>query len=255
MKYLFLLISFCIVLVAKSSNIVVSILPEKSIVEAISDKNIKVFVVVPPGSEPHTFEPKPSIMKEIAKADIYFAIGVEFENSWLFKFKSQNKKLKIIYLDKNITKINNNPHIWLSLNNLKIIAKTIYETLNDINLKKNYDKYIKKIETCDKDIKNILKYKKNKTFMTFHPAFTYFAKDYNLTQLSIEKNGKEPSLKELLQILKRAKQNGIKNIITSPEFSDKSAKIISNELHIKVIKISPLNPNICQTLKEVANSL
>lgn len=252
MKYIIVLISFLSLVVAKS--IIVSILPQKAIIKKI-DPRADIDVVVPIGSEPHTFEPKPSIMKKIAKANIYFAIGVEFEKSWLEKFKNQNPNLKIIHLDNNITKINNNPHIWLSIKNLKVLSKKVYQIFDDKSLKNNLKSYKKKLDICDEDIKDILKTKSNKTFMTFHPAFTYFANDYNLTQLTIEKNGKEPSLRELLKIIKEAKKDGIHSIITSPEFSDKSAKIISHELGIKVIKISPLNPNICQSLKEVAHSL
>jgi len=248
MKYLIFILTLLTFSFAKS--VIVSIVPQKAIVKAV-DENATVSVVVPVGSEPHTFEPKPTIMKKVANGDIYFAIGVEFEKSWLTKFQSQNPKLKVVHLDENITKINDNPHIWLSIKNLKIIAKKVANKLN-APLPVNY---LKKLNECQQDIEGILKDKQNRTFMTFHPAFTYFAKDFNLTQLVIEEEGKEPSLKEIVKKIKKAKKSGINAIITSPEFSDKSAKVISKELGVKVIKLSPLNPDICQTLKEVAKSL
>ncbi len=253
MKYIIILISFLSLVVAK--NIVVSILPEKGIVKKIAGEEDLVKVVVPRGSEPHTFEPKPSIMREISKADIYYSIGVEFEKSWLNKFQTQNPNMKVVHLDENITKINQNPHVWLSLKNLQTIAKKVYKSLNNKSLKKNLDLYENKLKTCDEDIQRIVKEKQNRTFLTFHPAFTYFARDYNLTQIAVEKDGKEPGLKGLLSLMKEAKQKGIKTIITSPEFSDKSAKIISNELNIKVLKISPLDVDICHNLKKIAKSL
>ena len=253
MKYLVILISFLSFLVAK--NIVVSILPQKGIVQKIAGKDVEVSVVVPRGSEPHTFEPKPSTMRKISKADIYYSIGVEFEKSWLKKFKNQNPKLKIVSLDKNIAKLNNNPHVWMSLKNLKLIAKNVYDSLDDKSLQKNFISYENELQSCDEDIKRVLKDKKNRVFMSVHPAFTYFARDYNLTQIAVEKDEKESSLKELLKLLKEAKKSGVKIIITSPEFSDKSAKIISNELNIKVLKISPLDGDICQNLKKIAKNL
>ena len=253
MRYIIILISFLSLVIAK--NVVVSILPQKEIVQKIAGQKVDVDVVVPPGSEPHTFEPKPSTMKKISNADIYYAIGVEFEESWLDKFQSQNPKMKIVHLDKNITKINQNPHIWLSLRNLQVIADKVYNSLDEKSLKENLNLYKSELKSCDNEIKNILQKKKNRTFMSVHPAFAYFAKDYNLTQIAVEKDEKEPSLKELLNLLKKAKKKGVKIIITSPEFSDKSAKIISNELGIKVLKISPLEPNICNSLKKIAKSL
>ena len=76
-------------------NAIVSVVPQKSFVEAIGGDLVNVSVMVAPGSSPHSYEPKPSQMKNINDAQIYFAIGVEFENAWLNRFASQNKKRKI----------------------------------------------------------------------------------------------------------------------------------------------------------------
>jgi zinc transport system substrate-binding protein len=259
-KQIFLLTIFISSLFAKV-EVVASIEPESFLLNSIGKDMINITTIVPKGASPHTYKPKPKQMVKLQDAKIYFAIGVEFENVWLEKFKSQNPNLKIVHLDKDIKKINKNPHIWLSIKNLKAMAKEVYNSLimidrkNSDFYKKNYENFLKKLTDCNQDIKDILSKKQNKTFMTFHPAFTYFAKEFNLTQIPIEIDGKEPSLKELLKVMKKAKKSGIKTIITSPEFSDKSAKIIANELKANVIKISPLNPNICQTLKQIVNSL
>jgi len=239
----------------------VSILPEKGIVEAIAKQKADIQVVVPKGASPHTFEPSPTTMIKLQKSAVYFAIGVELEKTWLEKFKSQNKNLLVVDLSKDIKLINNNPHIWLSVENLKLFAKKVYETFEKLDkqnqafYEKNYHKYIKKLDSCKKDLTQQINTKSSKVFMTFHPAFTYFANEFNLTQIAIEINGKEPSLKEILKVIKKAKQLHIKTIIASPEFSDKSAKIIANELDAKVIKISPLDLDICKTMKKIVNSL
>ena len=175
MKYLVVLVSFLNLVFAK--NVVVSILPEKGVVEKIVGKKVEVSVVVPKGSEPHTFEPKPSIMKKISNGDIYYSIGVEFEESWLSKFQTQNPKLKIVKLDENITKINQNPHIWLSLKNLQLIAQKVYESLDDDSLKENLDLYKSELQACDEEIQKIVKEKKNKTFRrgVKHEIFSSFS--------------------------------------------------------------------------------
>jgi len=259
-KIILFLISYISISYA-SVDIAVSIVPEATIVKAISGDKAHIEVLVPKGASPHTYEPKPSQMIKLQKSSIYFAIGVEFEKIWLEKFKSQNPHLKIVNLDNNITKINNNPHIWLSTKNLSIMAKKIYQTLimidstNKKQYKQNLDKYLQKLSTCHDSIQSIIKTKKTRDFMVFHPAFNYFAKEFGLTQIAIEIDGKNPSLKELLTVIKKAKSLGIKTIITSPEFSDKSAKIIANELNANILKISPLDSKICNTLKSIANSL
>jgi len=86
-------------------NAVVSILPQKTFVEAIGGDKVNVALMVKPGSSPHSYEPKPSQMKDINNADIYFSIGVEFEEAWLPKFASQNKKMKIGNIAKGIEKL------------------------------------------------------------------------------------------------------------------------------------------------------
>ena len=157
-------------------DIVVSILPQISFVKAIGGSLVNVSAMVQPGDSPHTYEPKPSQMKEISKADIYFAIGVEFENAWLQRFANQNKNMLIVNLDKGIKKEpmptfdgkneisgEKDPHIWMSPNNIKIIAKNIYQTLIKVDSKnkkiytKNYNKFILHVSKIDKTIKNILK--------------------------------------------------------------------------------------------------
>ncbi|RXK12234.1 zinc ABC transporter substrate-binding protein [Halarcobacter mediterraneus] len=84
---------------------VVSIVPQKPFLEAIGGDKVDVTVMVKPGNSPHTYEPKPSQMRELSEADIYFSMGVEFEHSWLPKFANQNKKMKIANMSKGIKRI------------------------------------------------------------------------------------------------------------------------------------------------------
>lgn len=291
-KKLLLIISLIITpaLYAKI-NAVVSIVPQKSFVEAIGGELVNVTVMVLPGSSPHSYEPKPSQMKEINDAKIYFAIGVEFENAWLKRFANQNKSLKIVDTAKGIEKLamlkhkhedeNDNhkghhhhhddhkaeskdPHVWTSTQNLKVIAKNIYNELilidseNSTIYEANYKLLINKIDSVQSQIKEILKdTPKDSKFMVFHPAWGYFAHEYGLVQIAVEVEGKEPKPSVLAELIKEAREENIKAIFTQPEFSDKSAKAIADELQIPVIKVSPLNPkwdeNLINLAKAIAN--
>jgi zinc transport system substrate-binding protein len=251
-------------------NVVVSIPPEWSFVKEIAQNRANVAVMVAPGFSPHTYEPRPLQMVKIAKADIYFSIGVEFEKVWLKKFEKLNKKLMVVDLSNGIEKIyfsptSPDPHVWLAPGNIKIIAKNIYETLikkepkESEFYKKNYDEFVKKIDKTDKKIREILKNTpKGAKFMVFHPSWGYFAKEYDLEQIPIQIDGKEPKPNKLKKIIELAKKDGIKTIIASPEFSDIMAKQIANELKISVVKLSPLEENWSENLinfaKAVANS-
>ena len=86
-------------------NTVVSILPQQTFVKAIGGDKVNITLMVQPGNSPHTYEPRPSQMKEISQADLYLSIGVEFEKVWLDKFKNQNQNMKIVNISKGIKRI------------------------------------------------------------------------------------------------------------------------------------------------------
>jgi zinc transport system substrate-binding protein len=267
---LLIIISFNSILYAKV-NIVVSIEPQYMFVKMIGKDKVNITTIVKRGNSPHTYEPKPSQMKAISKANIYFTIGVEFENSWLPRFINQNKNMSICDSSKHIKKISIDnskhkkhldPHIWTTPSNIKIIAKNILEALVKIDkknknyYKQNYDKFIIKINNTDKKIKENLKNIPPQTkFMVFHPSWGYFAKEYNLQQFPIEISGKNPKLKELIHIIKQAKQNKIDTIFTSSDFSTKASTIIAKELNIKVFKISSLSSNSLETIIKLSKTI
>ncbi len=115
-------------------NMVVSIEPEANIVQNIVKDNLgSLEVMVKKGQSPHTYEPKPSQMVSLSSADLYFSVGVEFENSWLPKFKAQNRNLNIIDISKGVERIGGNPHIWLSPKSLKVMAENVSKALIDFD--------------------------------------------------------------------------------------------------------------------------
>ena len=281
------LLSFTTMAYAKV-NAVVSILPQQTFLKAIGGDKVNISLMVKPGNSPHAYEPKPSQMKDISKADIYFTIGVEFEHSWIPKFSNQNKTMKIVNMSDGIKKLtiekhshhhndekqhedenhedeegeNKDPHIWTSTNNVKTIASNILKELIKIDSKNtpyyktNYEKFLTHIEQTNTNIKNILKdIPHDSKFMVFHPAWGYFAKQYHLTQLAIEVEGKNPKPKAIAYLIEEAKEENVKAVFTAPEFSAKVATQISNEVGIKVIKVSPLNPKWSQNLENLARAI
>jgi len=264
-------------------NALVSILPQKTFVEAIGGDKVNVTLMVQPGNSPHTYEPKPSQMISVTKADIYFAIDVEFEQVWLPKFIYLNQNMHIVPLDYGVKKLSmgnkkhdcsehganhdhaaqsKDPHIWTSPENVRIIAVNIYNALANYDApnaeyyKANLETFLTSIEKTDTKIKKILSIlKESRTFMVFHPSWGYFAKSYNLRQLAVEVEGKSPKPKELVHLIKEAKEEKVTAIFTQPEFSDSSAKVIANELNIPVVKVSPLAPNWSENLIKIAQSI
>ncbi len=253
-------------------QVVVSIAPEEYFAKAVSGY-LDATVMVTPGSSPHTYEPKPSQMKKIAKADLYLAIGVEFESVWLNRFADLNPGMKIVDISENIARIpiagakgakkgKLDPHIWTSPSNVKIIATNIADAFMDADPKnekryrENLNRFLKSVDELDAKIREKLsRIPEGSTFMVFHPAWGYFAREYGLKQLPVEIEGKEPKPKELAKLIDKARKKGVKAIIVQPEFSDKSARLIAGELKIPVVKISPLEADWYDTLLRLAECI
>ncbi len=83
----------------------VSILPQKYIVQQIGKGRVDVQVMVRPGANPATYEPRPKQMADLSNASIYFAIGVPFESVWLEKFANANPDMRVIHTDRGIEKL------------------------------------------------------------------------------------------------------------------------------------------------------
>ncbi|GAB6075114.1 metal ABC transporter solute-binding protein, Zn/Mn family [Nautilia lithotrophica] len=238
-------------------NISVTILPQKGVVKAIGGDRVNVNVMVPPGNSPATYAPNFKQLKYLKKSDIYFTIGVPFDKKYLSKIQEINPNIKIIYFG-NLIKTTNNPHIWLSPALLQLQAKIVLDTLiksdpkNKVYYLNNYKNYIKTLADFEmKGFENI----RQKAFITFHPSFFYFAKDFHIKQIAIQKEGKAPSFAYLAKIIKLAKANGVKTVIISPEFPTKYAKIVAAKIGAKVVVISPLNEKPEDTINQLIEVL
>lgn len=262
-------------------NICVSIPPQAYFVDKIAGDLADVTVLIPPGSSPATYTPKPSQLKAIKKAQIYFTIGVPFEKNWLDRFKSINHKLKIVDMTAGIKKrpLHNplahaspeshdehhhhgtlDPHVWLSPKLALILAKNVADTLSQEDpehqklYQTNYQAFTKSVRELEAKIAEKLKRIKQKSFIVFHPSFGYFAEAFGLQQVAIEKEGKEPSLRYIKRVIDFARKHNIKTIFVAPQFSQKSARYIAKQIGGKVVAINPLAYEWDKNLLEIAQS-
>ena len=265
----------------KSRHVAVSILPQKYFVKKIGGDRVHVSVMVLPGANPATYEPKPRQMVHLAKSEIYFAIGVPFEDHWLPKFAKANPKMKIVETQKGIGKIPmkanshnhhgakhgheknstgaKDPHIWLSPPLVMAQAKNILDGLvkadpaNRKLYESNYDVFLSELEDLNQELKEMFQTTgKNARFMVYHPSWGYFANTYGLEQIPIQLEGKKPSPRKLLELIQAALKNDIKVIFVQPQFSEKSAETIADAIGGKVVFADPLAKDWANNLLRVA---
>ena len=262
-------------------NVTVSILPEKYFVERIGGEHVTVNVMVGPGDSPHTYEPKPEQMAALSRSALYFAIGVEFEGAWIDKFTSTNPQMKFVDLSEGIDKLpmashqdepteneaddhneeEIDPHIWTSPEIAKTIARRIAEELseidaqNSVDYQSNLDELLGQIEHLQNEINEVLGDINNRKFLVFHPAWGYFAREFNLEEIAIEVGGTEPSASELSAIIKTALSENIRVVFAQPEFSTQIADYIASEINGEVVLITPLAENWLENMRKVAQTL
>lgn len=262
--------------VPSTIHIMVSIAPQRYFVERIGDGYVTVDVMVPPGAEPHTFEPKPLQLKAISRADAYLRIRIDFENAWIDKIQAANPRMLMVDTTQGIQRLpmatsqadapsdhasadeNLDPHIWLSPTLVKIQAQTIYTTLVRLDAphqaayQANLEQFLADINTLDRDIRQSLEGVTSRKFIVSHPGWAYFARDYGLEMIPIEVGGQEPSAAELANLVTEAKQENIRVVFAEPQFSQQAAEAIAHEIGGEVLLIDPLAGDWLDNLRHVA---
>jgi zinc transport system substrate-binding protein len=263
---------------AEPLRVFVSILPQTYFVKKIGGNLVDVSVMVPPGANPHLYEPRPAQMVALAKVKIYFAVGVTFEEAWLPRLAAVNPKMRIVHTEEGIEKIAmeshyhevaereeghehlgiKDPHVWLSPPDVKVQARNILKALQEEDAvhrgvyEANAEALEKEIDDLDGALRKIFAGKKGMKFMVFHPSWGYFAKAYGLQQIPVEVEGKEPKPGQLKDLIELARRDQIKVIFVQPQFSTKSAETIAKAIGGRVVLADPLSADWSKNLLEVA---
>ena len=282
MKKLFYILTLCILCGCGNAThnsdkpiITVTIEPLRYFTEAIAGEHFKVVSMVPKGSSPESYDPTPQQLVALGNSQAYLRIGyIGFEQAWMKKLEANHPNMKVYDTSQGIDLIRSEghwhgdhfheggvePHIWNSTQNASMMADNIYKALCELDsthqeeYKHRLDSLKKTIARTDENVKAILK-NASTSFLIYHPALSYFARDYGLKQISIEEGGKEPSpahLKELIELCKREK---IRVIFVQQEFDQRNAQLIADELGIKVVSINPLSYDWADEMENAARSL
>jgi len=262
-------------LVAPSGNasgrikVATTIAPLGDFVKAVGGEKVEVIVVVPPGAEPHTFEPTPSLMMDVAKADLYVMNGAGLE-FWMDKLLEANKRMVVVDSSQGVALLQErkgeiDPHIWISLRNAAVQVNNICAGLIEVDSQnkdfyiKNRDAYLETLKALDVELNRTFAGKKNKIFIVHHPAWTYFARDYDLSQVPLMENEKEPGPKYLGEVIDLARTNNITTIFVEPEYNPKAAEVMAREMNTSIVTLDPLAKNYLENMayagREIAKSL
>ncbi|MCD4705568.1 zinc ABC transporter substrate-binding protein [bacterium] len=246
----------------KKINVMVSILPQIDFVKNIGGDKIDVQAMILPGFSPATYEPSPNQLKKLSSANLYIRVGhIPFEKTQMEKLKGLNPEMKVIDSSKGIKIYQNDPHIWMSPKLVKIQVRNICNSLlaidsaNKIFYENNEKKYLAKVDNLDIELRKSFSKMQHKKIFVFHPAFGYLAREYGFEQISVEIEGKEPSAKNLAEIIDKAKKENIKIIFVQRQFSAKSAGSIAKQINGKVVPLDPLAEDYINNLRIIAKEI
>jgi zinc transport system substrate-binding protein len=268
--------------------VAVSLLPQAEFVEKVGGDKVKTIVIIPPGADPHTYEPSPRELGEVSQARMFVTVGVDmpFEKAWIDRFESINSGTLIVNssngikleelaahdhhekegaeehageLEADHEETELDPHIWTSPANAKIMVENVYEGLakidpgNEIYYAQNRDAYLKELDALDARIREKLEGKKERNFIVYHPSWGYFAADYNLTMIPVEIEGKEPSAQDLAKLVDLAKEKNVKVIFVQPQFNTGSAQAVADEIGGEVVAVDPLAKDYIANMDNVSD--
>ncbi len=262
-------------------GVAVMIAPQMDFVRQVGGQHVQITVLVPPGGNPHTYEPSPQQMTELAQVKVFFEIGVPFEKTLLTRIESVNPTMKMVDTGQGITLRsmsqdemnadtdepaghdeggNKDPHTWLDPANVKIMAAHMADALSEIDPANKAD-YAANLARFDKELDDLNAYVrdrckdlKSRDFMVYHPAFGYFAQAYGLKQVPIELEGKEPSAQTLAATIDFARKTGIKVIFVQKQFSQRAANAVAEAIHGKVVAVDPLAEDYVRNMKAMADA-
>lgn len=244
------------------TNVVVSILPQEDFVRNIGGDRVMVTVMIPPGESPASYEPSPQQLKNLADAQLYIRVGlIPFEQANMASLVSLNPGMKVVDCSEGIQIEGNDPHTWLSPRLAKIHSECICQALaqadplNRDSYFQNLQEYQEELELLDARLNKTLSKVENRKLLVFHPAWGYFASDYGFEQISIEVEGKEPTAKEITNIIDTAKRENIRVIFVQKQFNPKSAQAIADQINASIVFIDPLPSEYIRNMESIADAI
>jgi zinc transport system substrate-binding protein len=271
-------------------GIVVTIEPLRYIIEGIVSADteiegkvgtgIEIEVLVPPGASPETYEPTPAQIASTERAQLVFGTGLlDFERSLLGETA---EKQSFVNLSTGIELIEGahsnhehhehhgeehhnhghhhgiDPHIWMSPKSLIIMAQTAYKRIHELYpdslaYTTRYERLRDSLVALDAAVEAKIAASPQKSFVIFHPGLTYLARDYGLRQIALEQDGKEPSARQLAEVIELARAEKISKVLYQNEFPRSMVEVVAAEIDAEPVEIDILSADVPRNIMTVTN--
>ena len=258
----------------------VSIPPQAWLAKRLVGDATEVQTLLAAGANPHNYEPTAQQLKKLSGASLYLTVGMPFEISLATRATRLNAALTVAAMDTGIKKLaahahahdhdepghvcaaeGGDPHIWLAPRLMCAMASNTVAALERIlpqqraQLAANFEKTIAEIRATDNAVCGRLDKLAVRTWVVYHPSWSYFAEAYGLTLLMVEEDGKPPSAKHLANVIREAKAAGVRTVFAEPQYDKRSVQTLAKQLGARLAVIDPLAEDWSALMREVAEKL
>ncbi|WP_461245727.1 metal ABC transporter solute-binding protein, Zn/Mn family [Treponema sp. R6D11] len=255
--------------------IALSIQPQAWFVSQIAGDKATTITFLPPGQNQHTFEPTPKQIQTLASADAWILSGAEFEIGLRPKVEkvfpnllivdgAEGVKFRLITEDESGGLHNSlelDRHTWLGREPAKILAAHVRDTLCIFDKKnaKYYNEHYKlTIDLIDKEFESLeitLAPLRGKNIFVYHPCFGYFFDEFGIKQSAVEVGGKEPTPRELNNLVTKINEGHAVAIIVQTQFPTGAAKTLAAATGLEIISLDPFATDWLANINQIGNAL
>jgi zinc transport system substrate-binding protein len=260
-------------------QVVVSILPEQFLVERIAGSRVEVLALVQPGDNPATYSPGPATLAALDSAQVWFTLGVHFEQVWRERITRDRPWLEVVDLAEGLPRreveqswasFGNDqghehdhsgmpdPHTWTDPRLAARMAATIAASLARLDPAGAED-YQARSESLQHELLELheeiaarLAPVRGEAFIVFHPSWGYFADAYGLRQLPIEIGGREPGPRGLAQLIELGRETRARAVFVQRQFSQRTAQAVAEALSAEIVEADPLALDYIANLRDMS---
>lgn len=256
-------------------RVAVSILPQRAVVERVGGDAVEVTVLVTPGQSPATYEPTPRQMSDLADAAAWITVGVPFETTALATARAVAPDLDVVDGRRGIDLLpmveeelpgephggEKDPHFWLDPELLAAHARLVRDALAAVapehheTFEGNLAALLRDLEAADRHARGLLAPLAGRELLVYHPAFGYFCRRYGLRQVAVEVAGKEPTARQLAQLVERARRGGAPALFAQPQFASRGVLAVAEALDLPVVELDPLAGDPIANLERMAAAI
>jgi zinc transport system substrate-binding protein len=248
---------------APAAQVAASIPPLAWFVDRLSGGELAVATLLPPGANPHAYEPTLAQLEATSRAVLWVRVGhpsFPFERG-AFEALLADAAARVVDAADAAAQRGEDPHVWLSARAARGIAARVAGGLAErfperaAGVAERAAGLDAELAALERELGERLAPFRGRAFFVYHPDWTAFAADHGLRQVALERGHKEPDAKALRELILEARREGARSIFVQPQFSRESAELVAREVGARVVAIDPLAYDLPATLRAMSEAL